>query len=93
MDLLLQVAYSLASQPVRYCDDAASDPTGVSAPASALLLLPVHVPSPALSSGCQESTHSCSMQPLEWWLQGLVLSWLAWLTTACQGLQATPDTT
>lgn len=34
MDLLLQVAYSLASQPVMCSDgvDAASDPTGLSAP-------------------------------------------------------------
>lgn len=55
MDLLLQMTYSLTSQSVM--SDAASDPTGVSAPISVLLLLPVCVPLAALSSGCKESNH------------------------------------
>lgn len=89
MDLLFHVAYSLASQPVVCSDgvDAASHPTEVSAPISALLLLPVCV------LGCSESlptgreVTSCSMQPLspECQLQGLVVLWLAGLTAACPG--------
>lgn len=72
MGLLLQLAYSLASQLVMCSDgvDAASDPTGVSAPISALLLLPVCVPLAAPSArhqgeqsppvACSPSTRSSS---------------------------------
>lgn len=60
MDLLPQLAYFLTSQPVMCCAlmgvDAASDPKGVSAlmsgvqpQVSALLPLPVHMPSASLS--------------------------------------------
>lgn len=65
MDLLIQVAYSLASQPVMCSDDvdAAPDPTGVSSPVSALLLLSVCVPLAAVGpchQGEQSPPAACS---------------------------------
>lgn len=56
-----QVAYSLGSQPVAFSDgiDAGSDPTGVSAPVSALLLLPVCVALAAVGP-CHQGEHSPS---------------------------------
>lgn len=87
MNILLQVAYYLASQPVVCSDgvDAASDPTEVSAPISALLLVPVWVLGCSESSPTGREVISCSMQPLspECQLQGLVVLWLAGLTAAC----------